>query len=90
MAQKITKVGNSAAVIIPKIVLEQSGLKIGSTVNVAYKADFGNMVIEIPKKRTRTDVIIDREVYAVANDLLKRYLPAFKTLAREQHEISVA
>jgi len=83
MAQKITKVGNSAAVIIPKTVLEQSGLKIGSSVSIAYKADLGTMVIEIPKKRTRTDVIIDREVYGVANDLLKRYLPAFKTLARE-------
>ena len=82
MAQKITKVGNSAAVIIPKTVLEQSGLKIGSSVSIAYKADLGTMVIEIPKKRTRTDVIIDREVYGVANDLLKRYLPAFTPLAR--------
>ena len=83
MAQKITKVGNSAAVIIPKSILEQSGLKIGAQVSITYKADLGNVVIEIPRKRTHTNVIIDREVYAVANDLLKRYLPAFKTLARE-------
>jgi len=83
MAQKITKVGNSAAVIIPKSILEQSGLKIGAQVNVAYKADLDNVVIEIPRKRTQTNAVIDKEVYAVANDLLKRYLPAFKTLARE-------
>jgi antitoxin component of MazEF toxin-antitoxin module len=83
MAQKITKVGNSAAVIIPKTVLEQSGLKIGSSVSIAYKADLDNIVIEIPRKRTRTSAIIDKEIYTVGNDLLKRYLPAFKTLARE-------
>lgn len=87
MAQKVTKVGNSAAVLLPKSILEQSGLKIGSAVNVAFKADLGNVVIEIPRKRTRTNSLIDKEVYAVANDLLKRYLPAFKTLAREGHEV---
>jgi len=83
MAQKVTKVGNSAAVLLSKSILEQSGLKIGASVNIAYKADLGNVVIEIPRKRTRTDAIIDKEVYTVANDLLKRYLPAFRTLARE-------
>lgn len=87
MAQKVTKVGNSAAVLLSKSILEQSGLKIGASVNIAYKADMGNVVIEIPRKRTRTNTLIDKEVYSVANDLLKRYLPAFKTLAREGHEV---
>lgn len=80
MAQKITKVGNSAAAILPKSVLEQSGLKIGSAFTAAYKAGLG-IVIEPVKKYSSTRVIIDKEVYAVANDLLKRYLPAFKKLA---------
>lgn len=83
MAQKITKVGNSAAVIIPKSILEQSGLKIGSSVNLAYQTDSETVVIEVPRKQARTSAIIDKEVYMVASDLLKRYLPAFKTLARE-------
>ena len=82
MKQKIIKGGNSAAVIIPKAVLEESGVKIGSSVNVAYKADMGHVILEIPRKYTATNTIIDREVYAVGNDLLKRYLPAFKKLAR--------
>ncbi|MBU1326519.1 AbrB/MazE/SpoVT family DNA-binding domain-containing protein [Patescibacteria group bacterium] len=82
MTQKITRVGNSAAVIIPKSILEESGLKVGSNITVAYKADLGNVVIELPRKRSATNVIIDKEVFAVANDLLKRYLPAFKKLAK--------
>lgn len=81
MAQKIIRVGNSAAVTIPKSAFEESGVKIGTHVNVSYKADLGNFVVEIPKKYKSTQAIIDKEVYAVANDLLKRYLPAFKKLA---------
>ena len=82
MAQKIIRVGNSAAVTLPKSILEESGVKIGTKVNVSYKADLGNFVVEIPKKYKPIHAIIDKEVYAVANDLLKRYLPAFKKLAR--------
>ena len=82
MIQKIIRVGNSAAVTLPKSVLEESGVKIGTKVNVSYKADLGNFVVEIPKKYKPIHAIIDKEVYAVANDLLKRYLPAFKKLAR--------
>lgn len=86
MTQKITRMGNSAAVVIPKSILAESGLKIGAVVNVAFKADLGNVVIEIPRKRVSTNVVIDREVFAVANDLLKRYLPAFKKLASPSHD----
>lgn len=82
MAQKVVRAGNSAAAIIPKSVLEESRLKIGSAINVAYKADLDTIVIEILRKHTPTRAVVDREVYAVANDLLIRYLPAFKKLAR--------
>lgn len=82
MIQKIIRVGNSAAVTLPKSILEESGVKIGAKVNVSYKADMGHVVLKLPRKRTSTQVVIDKEVYAVANDLLKRYLPAFKKLAR--------
>lgn len=80
MTQKVTKVGNSAAAILPKSILQQSGLKIGSAFTIAYKADLG-IIIEPVKKYSSARVFIDKEVYAVANDLLKRYLPAFKKLA---------
>lgn len=82
MKQKIIKVGNSGAVTISKSLMEESGVKIGTHVNVTYKADAGSFVIDIPSKRTQTKIPVDKEVYAVANDLLKRYLPAFKKLAR--------
>lgn len=82
MAQKVVRAGNSAAAIIPKSVLEESRLTIGSAIHVAYKADFDTIVIEIPRKHTPTRAVIDQEVYAVGRDLLKRYLPAFKKLAR--------
>ena len=82
MIQKIIRVGNSAAVTLPKSVLEESGVKIGTKVNVSYKADLGNFVVEIPRKYKSTQTVSDKEVYAVTNDLLRRYLPAFKKLAR--------
>lgn len=82
MIRKIIRVGNSAAITIPKSILKESGVKVGAKVNVSYKADMGHVILEVPRKRTSTQVIIDKEVYAVANDLLKRYLPAFKKLAR--------
>lgn len=79
MTQKIIQVGNSAAVLIPKSVLKENGLKIGSTVS---------FIIEKTKKKPKTSVI-DKEVYAVGNDLLKRYLPAFKKLAKPHDQISL-
>ncbi len=50
MKQKIIKVGNSAAVLIPKSVLDEEGVKIGTTVNSTHKADMGSYVIDFPKK----------------------------------------
>ena len=52
MKQKIIKVGNSAAVLIPKSVLDEEGVKIGATVNSTHKADMGSYVIDFPKKAT--------------------------------------
>lgn len=86
MAQKILRIGNSAGVLIPKSVLEEGGLKIGASINVAFNKNLGNVVIEVPKKYISTNTVIDKEVYAVANDLLKRYLPAFKKLAKPNHD----
>jgi len=76
MKQKVTRVGNSAAIIIPKSVLNDKGLKIGSIVDYT---------IEKPQKKI-TASVIDKEVYMVGNDLLKRYLPAFIKLAKPHHD----
>ena len=77
MLQKIIQVGNSAAILISKSTLAAEGVKIGSMV------DF---TIAKPRKKT-VKTIVDKEVYAVANDLLKRYLPAFKKLAKPHDQI---
>lgn len=82
MKQKIIRIGNSGGVTISKSLMEESGVKIGTQVNVSYKADVGSFVIDVPSKQPQTKIPVNPEVYAVANDLLKRYLPAFKKLAR--------
>ena len=79
MLQKIIKVGNSAAVLIPKSVLTTENLKIGDTIDIT---------INTPRKKT-AKTVVDKEVYAVATDLLKRYLPAFKKLAKPHDQISL-
>lgn len=76
MKQKLTRVGNSAALLIPKSVLEEKGLKIGA---------IAEYTIEKPRKKLQPSVI-DKEVYAAGNDLLKRYLPAFIKLAKPHHD----
>ena len=79
MLQKIIQVGNSAAVLISKSSLAAGGVKIGSIIDFTF---------EKPTKKT-TNTVIDKEVYAVASDLLKRYLPAFKKLAKPHDQISL-
>lgn len=82
MLQKIIQVGNSYAVIIPKSIIDAYG---------AAKEKFVNLYEEPKKKRIvisfvtedATDEIVDPKVYKVAKNLLKRYLPAFKELARK-------
>lgn len=82
MLQKIIKVGNSYAVTIPKSIIDAYG---------AAKEKFVNLYEEPKKKRIvisfvtedATDEIVDPKVYKVAKNLLKRYLPAFKELARK-------
>lgn len=82
MKQKIIRVGNSGAVIIPKQYLDALKLKIGSSIHLDIQEDNSRLVIDVPAKFRAMKVPLDREVYAVGNDLLKRYLPAFKKLAR--------
>ncbi|MDP1722253.1 MAG: AbrB/MazE/SpoVT family DNA-binding domain-containing protein [Candidatus Gottesmanbacteria bacterium] len=81
MKQKIIKVGNSGAVLIPKQYLDTLKLKIGSSINLDLQEDSSRLVIDVPAKYMSMKVPLDKEVYAVGQDLLKRYLPAFVKLA---------
>lgn len=82
MKQKIIKVGNSGAVIIPKAYLTALKLKIGSSIDLGLQEDAARMVMDVPAKYMGMKIPMDKEVYAVGKDLLARYLPAFKKLAR--------
>ena len=82
MKQKIIKVGNSGAVLIPKNYLDTLKLKIGSSIDLNIQEDASRMVIDVPAKFMSMKIPLDKEVYAVSTDLLRRYLPAFKKLAR--------
>ena len=53
MKQKIRPIGNSAAVILPKSLLEEGDVRIGTSVNITYQKDMGGYFIEIPKKKTQ-------------------------------------
>lgn len=81
MKQKIIKVGNSGAILIPKQYLDTLKLKIGSSINLDIQEDNSRLVIDVPAKYMSMKIPLDKEVYAVGSDLLKRYLPAFKKLA---------
>lgn len=80
MAQKIIQVGNSYAVTIPKGFLDEIR---------ANNDDFVRVSTDVNKKRITIDFanaqlvekVVNKEVYKVARQLLKRYLPAFKELA---------
>lgn len=52
MKTKIRPIGNSAAVILPKTLLDEGNATIGTAVDISYKADMGGYFIEIPHKKT--------------------------------------
>lgn len=82
MLQKIIQVGNSYAVTIPKSIIDAFGADNKEFVNVYEEPKKKRLVISFLSEET-TDEIVNPEVYMVAKKLLKRYLPAFKELARK-------
>lgn len=83
MIQKIIKVGNSYAITIPKQLATSLGVTDGNVVKIEPQAQNSKMIVDFLTERDQVEKIIDPEVYAVAKDLLKRYLPAFKELAKK-------
>lgn len=82
MLQKIIQVGNSYAVTIPKNTLDSFGVSKTDFVNVYEEPKKKRVVISFMSEQETEDVV-DAEVYQVAKNLLKRYLPAFKELAKK-------
>jgi antitoxin component of MazEF toxin-antitoxin module len=71
MQRKVIKVGTSAAVLIPKAVLDEQGIKIGDTVHVD--------VAKTAKASSRP--YVNPEVLEWTEKLRKRYQPLLKKLA---------
>jgi len=70
MQRKLIKVGTSAAVLIPKAVMDEQGMKIGDMIDV-----------DISKKgRGSATSVIDPNVLAWTEKLRKRYQPMLKKL----------
>lgn len=80
MVQKIIQVGNSLAITIPSGFVKEVGLQAGQTVRVNQDSDTQILTVQPIQKAVSH---VDTEVYAVAENLLKRYLPAFKELAKK-------
>lgn len=82
MLQKIIQVGNSYAVTIPRSIIDTFKVSKAEFVNVYEEPKNKRLVISFMKEET-TEEVVDPEVYKVAKQLLRRYLPAFKELAKK-------
>ena len=65
MIQKIIRVGNSVAVIIPKKVLEEKRIKVGDKVNISVDPIF----------------TADSKIHQLTQKLIKQYRSALEELA---------
>ena len=81
MTQKIIKVGNSAAVIIPKTLLQEVGLNIGN--KVVIEKDQINQAFTISKKTSNFPSSITPRFLAIVDRVNKKYGPALKQLAQK-------
>lgn len=72
MQRKLIQVGTSAAVLIPKSVMVERGMRIGDMVEIE--------VVKKGKSIPKTD--IDPEVVQWTNHFIEKYRPLLKKLAK--------
>lgn len=82
MLQKIIQVGNSYAITIPKKFLDALKFPEDGLVKIHQDQKKGKIVVDFMQEEA-VEQVVDKEVYKVAKQLLKRYLPAFKELANK-------
>jgi len=76
MVQKVLKVGDSAAVTIPKKSLEKLGLKVGDRVSLDIDKSQKAVVV-------RPFIKPDKELIDWTNKFINKYRPALEELARK-------
>jgi antitoxin component of MazEF toxin-antitoxin module len=77
MVHKIIDVGHSKAVVIPKEIVRQAGLKRGSRVDVSFNAEDGSVVV----KPVAAKGDLDPKFTKALRRGLERYKGALKELA---------
>ena len=82
MLQKIIKVGNSYAITIPKNVANALQVSDGTLLHAYPDVKTRKIILDFDQQQPQATDIVNEEVYTVAKDLLSRYLPAFKALAK--------
>ena len=79
MAQKVIKVGSSAAVTIPKHIMKKLGLKIGDPVQADLDQKMG--VLEFRKDQTLNER--ERQVAELTLSVIDRYRKDLEALAQK-------
>lgn len=74
MKQKIIRVGNSAAVTIPKKFLDEAQLQIGSETDVVFDT-------ETKELKIKAGFAADKEIHELTQKIIAQYRPALEELA---------
>ena len=76
MTQKIIRVGDSAATVIPKSVLQELGLNIGDKITLEVNADKKQVIV-------KPLAVVDKELESWTKKFISRYRPALEELAKK-------
>jgi len=79
MIQKVLKVGDSAAVIIPKKSLEELRLKIGDRISIEVEKDKRRVIIQPKEELSKKDL----KIAELTLDFINRYRKDLEALARK-------
>jgi antitoxin component of MazEF toxin-antitoxin module len=78
MKKKLSKHGNSLALIIDKPLLKLLSINKNTVLNITI--DNNKIIIEAPSKRKK--IIGDDKMQKIYEDLVEKYAPALKKLAK--------
>lgn len=81
MRRKLTPIGNSQGVSIPKDILEKLHLKPGDTVELTLDEKKGQILIQ--PIISKPEELLDKEFVTQVNDFITQYKPALDELARK-------
>jgi len=80
MLQKVIKVGNSAAVTIPKSFMDQANINIGDKVKVDTDLELQRIIIQRKKKSAKKSA--NQKAVEWVDQFIKDYRPALEKLAK--------